>query len=58
MYKYRVYHKNHPGISVEVRADGHSPINIKSRAINKSDRFGWADYPDLRIERIRDEPER
>jgi len=56
--RYRVYHKDNPSISVEVRADGYSPMDIKSRAIKQSDRFGWADYPSLRIERVRDEVER
>lgn len=56
--RYKVFHKDNPSISVEVRADGYSPMDIKSRAINQSDHFGWADYPSLRIERVKGEGER
>ena len=52
MKTYRVYHVDRPGDSVIVKHPNYMRMQIKSRAIEESDTFTWADYTSLRIKRI------
>ena len=55
MPKYRVYREDAPGDYVIIEADGYFSMSIKTRAIETSDKFSWADYTALKVRRAKDD---